>query len=116
MAYIYESIQNGIFRFTIPGENKTVTLFKGSKVLVQQKLSGSYLRVLKLVEEVNNETVNKSTKPKAKVEDKITKVEEVVEVPAEEIEVKVEDKIIEKEEETSNDEQTTPKRRGRRKK
>jgi hypothetical protein len=139
MAYVYESIQNGLFRFTIPGEDKTVTLFKGSKVTVKQKLTGGYLRVLKLVEEVAEEapakketkktpakkttTKKATTKPKAKVEDKITKVEEVVETPTEEVEVKAEDTIAEVKEEKPAEETTeapaeekpAPKRRGRRK-
>lgn len=137
MTYVYESIQPGLFNFTIPGEDKTVQLFKGSKVTVKQKLAGGYLRVLKLVEEVADETTEAkpapkkaTTKPKAKVEDKITKVEEKVEAPTETVEVKAEDTIAEVKEEkpaeeTPKAEETTeapveekpaPKRRGRRKK
>lgn len=124
MTYIYESIQPGVFNFTVPGEDKTVTLFKGSKVTVKQKLTGGYLRVLKLVEEVEDEkvedekveapakkTTKKATTNKAKVEDKITEIAETVEVPAEEVEVKVEDTVVEVKEEKP----TTTTRKGRRK-
>lgn len=115
MTYIYESIQPGVFNFTVPGEDKTVTLFKGSKVTVKQKLTGGYLRVLKLVEEVEDEKVEapakKTTTNKAKVEDKITEIAETVEVPAEEVEVKVEDTVVEVKEEKP----TTTARKGRRK-
>lgn len=119
MTYIYESIQPGVFNFTVPGEDKTVTLFKGSKVTVKQKLTGGYLRVLKLVEEVEDEkveapakkTTKKATTNKAKVEDKITEIAETVEVPAEEVEVKVEDTVVEVKEEKP----TTTARKGRRK-
>jgi hypothetical protein len=133
MKYVYESTQNGLLRFTIPGEEKTVSLFKGSKVTVKQKLAGGHLRVLKLVEEIAEEETPKkapakttkkaTTKPKAKVEDKITKVEEVVETPTEEVEVKAGDTIAEVKEEkpaeetteASAEEKPAPKRRGRRK-
>jgi len=121
MQYVYESIQPGVFNFTIPGKDQTVTLFKGSKVTLEQKLTGGYLRVLKLVEEINGEvketpkktqsTKVTTNKPKAKVADKITKVEEVVETPIEQVEVKIEDTIVEK-----SEEKPAPKRRGRRKK
>lgn len=86
MKYIYESTQPGVFNFTIPGEDKTVTLFKGSKVTVGQKLAGGYLRVLRFIKEVPEEETTKkapakkTTPNKAKVEDKITRVEEVEEV------------------------------------
>ena len=79
MAYIYESIQNGVVNFTIPGTGKTVKLFRGAKVTVDQKLAGGYLRVLKFVGETVDEVVAEvATKQTAKVADKITKVEEVV--------------------------------------
>lgn len=91
MAYIYESTQNGIVNFTMPGTGKSVTLFKGSKVTVDQPLSGGYLRVLRLVGETKD--AEASTKQKTKVEDKITKVEEVVAPGVETAEVTVEDAV-----------------------
>lgn len=97
MAYVYESIQTGLFSFTIPGEDKTVRLLKGSKVTVNQKLSGSYLRVLRLVEEIPDVVVP-GNKQQAKVEDKITKVEEVVETPTESVTVEVTDAVTKIEE------------------
>ena len=98
MAYVYESIQNGVFNFTIPGEDRSVQLLKGSRVTVKKKLAGSYLRVLKFVKEVPDKKteaveIEKSTQQKAKVEDKITKVEEVLESSKDEIEVKIADEI-----------------------
>lgn len=98
--YVYESIQGGLFNFTIPGENKSVQLFKGSKVTLDQQLSGGYLRVLKLVkiipdEPSKEETPKKvTTKPKAKVADKIIKVEEVVESVKEEVVVESKDEVV----------------------
>ena len=91
MAYIYESIQNGVVKFTDPSTGKTHTLFKGSKVTVEQKLSGGYLRVLSLVGETKE--AEAATKQKAKVADKITKVEEVVAPVVEAVEAKVEDTV-----------------------
>lgn len=79
MQYIYESIQPGLFNFTIPGEDKTVHLFLGSKVTISQKLTGGYLRVLKLIEEIDDEIIIDPIQPKAKIEDKIVKVEEIIE-------------------------------------
>ena len=113
MKYEYQSITNGIFRFTIPGEHRTVELFKGSKVIVPQLLSGSYLKLLTLVREIEEEVevvvektpakktpakkapVKKTTTQKAKVADKITAVTEAVEVPKEEVEVETKDTVVE---------------------
>jgi hypothetical protein len=122
MAYIYESIQSGIFNFTIPGKDKNIQLFRGDKVTVDQKLTGGYLRVLKLVGETED-TPNEikktvTTKPKAKVEDKITEVKEVIETPTEEVEIKAEDTISEVTETIEavvKEETPAPKRRGKRK-
>lgn len=96
MAYIYESIQPGLFNFSIPGQNKTVSLFTGSRVVVENKLTGGLLRVLRFVGETENETpvdntISEATKQKAKVEDKITNVKEIVEIPKENIEIKTDD-------------------------
>lgn len=91
MAYIYESTQTGVVKFTDPTTNKTVTLFKGSRVTVDQKLAGGYLRVLTLVGETKEAEV--ATKQNAKVADKITKVEEVVTPVTEVVEAKVEDAV-----------------------
>lgn len=109
MAYLYESIQNGIFRFTLPGEDKTVTLFKGSTVTVDQKLSGGYLRVLKLVKEIEPEPTvevetKKATVQATKVADKITKVEEVIDVQ-DEVKIETNDTIVEITEEKESTEQ-----------
>ena len=97
MAYVYESIQGGIVSFTNPSTGKTITLFKGTKVTVDQKLAGGYLRVLRLVGEVPDEKPAVEAKAtgnsKAKVADKITKVEEVAEPVVEKVEVAVEDTV-----------------------
>ena len=117
MAYEYESITNGIFSFTIPGENKTVKLFNGDKVVVKKKLNGTYLKMFKFIREIPeeiNETKNTS-KQKTKIEDKITSVveNETIEPSSEKIEIKAEDKI----ESVETEEKKQPsKRRGRRKK
>jgi hypothetical protein len=131
MKYEYESITNGIFRFTVPGEHRTVELFKGSKVIVPQLLTGNYLRLLKLVREIPDEsaikqevkvsevkkTQTKTTTQKAKVADKITAVTETVEVPKEEVEVEAKDSVVEvKETKVKPTAKPTPKRRGRKKK
>ena len=92
MAYIYESTQTGVVKFTDPTTNKTVTLFKGSRVTVDQKLAGGYLRVLTLVGETKEAEV--ATKQNAKVADKITKVEDAVSAVKEE-EVVVETPVAE---------------------
>ncbi len=105
MKYIYESIQPGLFNFTIPGEDKTVHLFLGSKVTVSQKLTGGYLRVLKLISEIDDEVITDPIQPKAKIEDKITKVEEIVE----EISVTTNDSIINVEEDVTPKVEVTPK-------
>lgn len=76
MKYEYMSIIDGIFNFTIPGSGKTVKLFKGSKVVVDTKLAGSYLRVLKLVQEINDPV---EVEQITKIEDKIVAVEETIE-------------------------------------
>jgi hypothetical protein len=80
MAYIYESTQDGVVNFTIPGEGKTVQLFKGSRVKVKNPLIGGYLRIMRFVKEVPDEpqveeVKTEPTKQQAKVADKITKVE-----------------------------------------
>lgn len=94
MKYIYESTQPGLFNFTIPGEDKTVHLFLGSKVTTTQKLTGGYLRVLKLVEEIDDEIVVDPIQPKAKIEDKIVKVEEIIE-PTDVVKVTSTDSVVE---------------------
>ncbi len=137
MAYEYESVTSGIFKFTIPGENRTVELFLGSKVIVEQKLTGSYLRLLRLVREIpkavpvveekvvakpapkkapaKKAPVKKTTTQKAKVADKITAVTEIEEVPTttEKVEVETKDVVLEVKE---TEEKPAPKRRGRKKK
>lgn len=127
MKYEYESITNGVFRFTIPGEHRTVELFRGSKVIVPQLLTGSYLKLLTLVRTIEDEVVTppvkkapvkkapvkKTTTQKAKVADKITAVTETVEVPKEEGEVKTKDTVVEVKETKTK---PAPKRRGRKKK
>lgn len=122
MKYEYESITPGIFRFTIPGEHRTVELFIGSKVIVDQKLAGSYLKLLKLVKEIPDPVkkapakkapVKKTTTQKAKVADKITAVTETAEVPSEEVEVEATDTVVEVVETKTK---PAPKRRGRKKK
>ena len=122
MKYEYESVTPGIFKFTIPGEHRTVELFIGSRVIVDQKLTGNYLRLLKLIREIPEEkpaetkpkpVPKKTSKPKAKVEDKITAVKVTEEKPSEKAEVKVEDTVAEVTEEA---EKPAPKRRGRKKK
>ena len=143
MAFEYISVTNGVFSFTIPGEGKTVKLFRGDSVIVQKQLTGSYLRTLQFVREIpavekteepKKETKKPAakkapakkatTKQKAKVEDKITAVVETEEVvaPKEEVEVKAEDKVTsvvetpEVVETPVEDEKPAPKKRGRRKK
>ena len=97
MEYVYESIQNGVVSLTLPGKDKTITLFKGDKITVDQKLSGGYLRILRLVAEVEEEKPVVETKvagnSKAKVADKITKVEQVAEPIVEVVAVAVEDTV-----------------------
>jgi len=99
MAYIYESTQPGLFNFTIPGEDKTVSLLLGSKVSVKNKLSGGYLNVLRFIQEVpdaeeTNEVQKNESKQQAKIEDKITKVEEVVDTHNDSVSVEVEDSLV----------------------
>jgi len=136
MKYEYVSITSGIFKFTIPGEHRTVELFKGSKVIVPQLLTGSYLRLLSLVREIQDEPalspvetvtpkaapkktapkkapVKKTTTQKAKVADKITAVTETVEVPKEEVAVEATDTVVEVKETKTN---PAPKKRVRKKK
>ena len=88
MAYIYESITGGVFNFTIPGTDKTVQLFRGSKVTVDVKLPMAYQRVLKLVgeTEVKEIKVDTEVKPLATVNDNLILVTEspVEESPVEE--------------------------------
>jgi len=130
MKYEYESITNGIFRFTIPGEHRTVELFRGSKVIVPQKLAGSYLKLLTLVREIEEEVEvveapktpakkapakkapTKTTAQKAKVADKITAVTETAEVPKEEVEVETKDTVVEVKETKTK---PAPKRRRKKK-
>lgn len=124
MKYEYESITPGIFRFTIPGEHRTVELFIGSRVIVEQKLSGNYLKLLRLVKEIpdpvkkapaKKTAVKKTTTQKAKVADKITAVTETEEVLIEEDEVEVQatDKVVAVKQTKAK---PVPKRRGRKKK
>lgn len=96
MAYVYESIQSGIFNFTPPGTDKTVKLLAGSQVVVNQLLTGSYLRVLKFVKEIPDtvEETKVENKQQAKVADKITKVEETTDVKTDSVEVSVSDAIV----------------------
>jgi len=122
MAYIYESKVLGMFNFTVPGEDRNVQLVKGMRVTVQKQLHGNYLNALRLVEIVEEAEQNKPVKKKpapkrkprtkrAKVTDKITKVEEKVEV-------KTEDTVTKVKEAEVVDEPTpkpAPKRRTRRK-
>ena len=124
MAYIYESIQPGLFNFSIPGQNKTVSLFTASRVVVENKLTGGLLRVLRFVGETENETtvdntISEATKQKAKVEDKITNVKEIVEIPKENIEIKTDDVLTSvTEENTAGSIESTPTKttpRGKRK-
>ena len=124
MAYIYESIQPGLFNFSIPGQNKTVSLFTGSRVVVENKLTGGLLRVLRFVGETENETtvdntITEPTKQKAKVGDKITNVKEIVEIPKENIEIKTDDVLTSvTEENTAGSIESTPTKttpRGKRK-
>ena len=126
MKYEYESITNGIFRFTIPGEHRTVELFRGSKVIVPQKLAGSYLKLLTLVREIEEEVEvveapkkapakkapTKTTAQKAKVADKITAVTETAEVPKEEVAVEAKDTVVEVKETKTK---PAPKRRRKKK-
>jgi len=123
MAYEYESIISGVFNFTIPGEEKTVKLFIGDKVIVQKQLAGNYLKMLKLIGEIKEtdkvvekkEPVKKTTKQKAKVADKITKVTEIETKDIEEtVTIDIKDEVTT---ETIEEEAApTPKKRGRRKK
>ena len=92
MAYVYESTVTGLFNFTVPGEDRTVQLIRGSKITVKKQLTGNYLNVLRLVKIIEDKVeapvhVERNPvprrKPKAKVADKITKVEENVEVKTE---------------------------------
>lgn len=124
MAYIYESIQPGLFNFSIPGQNKTVSLFTGSRVVVENKLTGGILRVLRFVGETENETtvdntISEASKQKAKVEDKITNVKEIVEIPKENIKIKTDDVLTSvTEENTAGSIESTPTKttpRGKRK-
>jgi hypothetical protein len=115
MAYLYESIQPGLFNFTVPGKDRTVKLFLGSRILLDQKLSGGYLRVLKFIKEVPDKPVEEVVVPKeinsqAKVADKITKVEEVLDNAKEDVAVAVDDTIKAADEivEENQQTQTTP--------
>lgn len=113
MKYVYESTQPGLFNFTIPGENKTIHLFLGSKVTVNQKLSGGYLRVLKLVEEIEEDIIveDENNQPSAKIEDKITQVIEMDDIKKDNIVVASSDTIINITEDsvTSNEKPSTKK-------
>jgi len=104
-TYLYESIQSGLFNFTIPGEERTVQLVRGSKVRVKKKLSGSYLNILRLVqtiedveatpapvEEIKIET--EVAKPITRMTDRIVKVEEKVEAKAEDTVTRVKEEEI----------------------
>lgn len=113
MTYIYESIESGVFNFTIPGEDKRVTLFRGSRVTVKQKLNGAYLKVLRLVQEIEDAPVVvtnnlKSVNSQTKLDDKITKVE-TIDIPHNEtLQTVVSDDVVVNE--TENTTQPTVKR------
>ncbi len=98
MKFVYESIQPGLFNFTIPGEDKTVQLFQGSKVTVNQKLSDGYSRVLKLIEEIEDLDVEietpKTVIQKTTVADKIVKVEEQIDILTDAVEATTKDTIM----------------------
>ena len=110
MTYEYECITGGVFRFTVPGEGRTVELFRGSKIIVAAPLTGSYLKLLRLVREIPAPVVEtpiakvvetpiakvvaKKATPKAKVADKITAVTEIPEVETDEVEVEVNDAVV----------------------
>jgi len=125
MAYEYRSITSGVFSFTIPDpdeeKRKTVKLFKGDTVIVNKQLTGTYLRMLELVREIEEESEKKvvpkktTTKQKAKVEDKITAVTETEDIKTEKetVEVKTGDTVTTVKERSSK---PAPKRRGRKKK
>jgi len=89
MQYEYISEVNGVFNFSIPGENKTIKLFRGDSVIVKQPLDGNYLRLFKFIKEVEDVKVEDVKVEDVKVED--VKVEDVkVE------DVKVEDVKVDK--------------------
>ena len=108
MPYIYESTVLGMFNFAIPGEDRTVQLVRGSQVTTKKQLSGSYLNVLRLVKIVEEKSTVKKATRKAKVADKITKVEEVVEVKTEDTVVNVEEAEVVPEPTPEPEPQPTP--------
>jgi len=113
MAYEYTSVTPGIFSFTIPGENKTVKLFTGDKIIVKKQLTGTYLKMFIFNGEVpdGDELKTNKTNPKAKVADKITSVVETEDIQSNDnIDIEISDAIKEVED------KPTPKRRGRKKK
>ena len=87
MQYEYISEVNGVFNFSIPGENKTIKLFRGDSVIVKQPLDGNYLRLFKFIKEVEDVKVedvkvedvkvDKKSKQETKISDKITNVVEL---------------------------------------
>jgi hypothetical protein len=111
MAYKYTSITPGIFSFTIPGENRTVKLFTGDSIIVEKQLNGTYLKMFTFEGEVESDK-KVSTKPKAKVADKITSVieQEEITVDKDNIDVVTEDVL------KPVEEKPAPKKRGRKKK
>jgi len=53
MAYLYESIQKGVFNFLVPCLDKTIKMFEGDQVKLLYKLEGSgYKYVLKFLGEI----------------------------------------------------------------
>lgn len=102
--YVYESTQQGLFSFTVPGEERTVQLVMGSKITLTKQLAGGYTRVLRLIKTIEDpveptaapvqtqapaptaapETkIVEAVKPIAKVVDRITKVVGKVDVKTE---------------------------------
>jgi hypothetical protein len=77
MAYVYRSLVKGIFNFTIPGENKTVTLFKNDEITLKNPLNGTYLRVFEFVKEIKDDVeVDEKTKLGISTKDKVVSVVE----------------------------------------
>lgn len=122
MTYEYECTTGGVFRFTVPGENRTVELFRGSKIIVAEKLTGSYLKLLRLVREIPapeaekpapKKPAPKKATPKAKVADKITAVTETPEAKTDTVEVETKDEVVEVVEKPAK---PAPKKRASRKK
>lgn len=57
MAYLYESIQRGVFNFLVPCLDKTIKMFEGDQVKLLYKLEGSgYKYVLKFLGEIPDDS------------------------------------------------------------